>query len=236
MKPTVPNGFTPAPAVPEQVADYLEGLIVRDELAAGERIAEARVTAALGVSRGSVREALQQLAARHLVEVTPRRGARVTDFGPDDVRGLYDLQIALLTLLAQRVARRFDEADLPVLAAHRDRLRAAADAGDTQALLRHARDFELAACDLIGNRYLKETVERLAPAFARAHYRALAAGPGERLGLAQFVEALMSAVVGRDEGAIAEVVLRYGKHQRDLVLATFEGPEAVARAIRQAPP
>ncbi|MEL6208484.1 MAG: GntR family transcriptional regulator, partial [Pseudomonadota bacterium] len=101
---TAPARFSFAPGVPEQVADYIQAQIVRGELAPGERIAEARVTAALNVSRGPVREALQRLAARHLVVLAPRRGARVSSFDIDDVRGLFDVYVALVIRLAQRVA------------------------------------------------------------------------------------------------------------------------------------
>ena len=101
------DSFTPAPPMPEQVASYLQDLIVRGELAPGERIAEARVTEALKVSRGPVREAMRLLAARHLIEFLPRRGARVSSFGPEDVVGLYDLQAALMTLLVVPIAYTF---------------------------------------------------------------------------------------------------------------------------------
>ena len=129
------TAFELRPGVPDQIADYLQSLIVRGELAPGERIAEARVTQALGVSRGPVREALRVLSARHLVDMTPRRGARVTAFGPDDVRGLYDMQIALLSLLATRVAERLDEPLRAALGRHRDAVAGAVQDGDTLALL-----------------------------------------------------------------------------------------------------
>lgn len=215
------TAFELQPGAPEQIADYLQLLIVRGELAPGERIAEARVTEALGVSRGPVREALRVLSARHLVDVTPRRGARVTPFGPDDVRGLYDMQISLLSLLATRVAQRLDEPMRAALTVHREAVARAVEQGDTLALLAGTTAFAHDASELIGNVYLRDTLDRLAPAFSRAHYRALASKPRELAVLAGFIDELMESVAEGTPARIQETVRRYGERQMNAVLATF---------------
>jgi len=51
--------------------------IVSGELAPGERIVELRLAKELGVSQSPIREALRDLSAIGLVEIQPRRGARV---------------------------------------------------------------------------------------------------------------------------------------------------------------
>lgn len=230
MKNSPTSRFVAVPGVPVQIADHLQAQIVRGKLRPGERIAEARVTQTLNVSRGSVREAMQLLAARHLVDVEPRRGARVSLFGPADVRGLYDLQICLLKLLAGRVAQIYQSDDLPPLLAYRDALQRAADEADPAALLALSSAFQMAACDLAGNVYLRETMERMLPAFERAHFLALAAGPAERLGLAQFTAELVDAVIARDDDTIAAVVEDYGKRQCAAVLAGLEKQQAQHQA------
>ncbi|MFK8015737.1 MAG: GntR family transcriptional regulator [Gammaproteobacteria bacterium] len=218
---SVNTAFSFTPGVPEQIADHLQTRIVTGDMAAGERIAEARVTEALGVSRGPVREALRVLAARHLVEVMPRRGARVSRFGPTDVRGLYDMQIALLTLLATRVADVLDASMLEILQTHRDALRRAADVADTLSLLDHSQTFLRVASDLIGNAYLRDTLDRMGPAFNRAHYRALSSAPDQATGLADFIDDLIAAVVGQNHDYICATIRRYGERQMADVLSTF---------------
>ena len=180
------------------------------------------MTEALGVSRGPVREALRVLSARHLVEVTPRRGARVTAFGPDDVRGLYDMQIALLSLLARRVAEQMDEPMRAALQAHRDAIAAAADSGDMLAVLGCIRDFARDASERIGNVYLRDALDRLAPAFSRAHYRALSSAPDEIAGLAGFVDELLQVAGQGVDAPIEATMRRYGERQKQLVLASFD--------------
>lgn len=219
---TANSAFSFTPGVPEQIADYLQTRIVQGELAPGERIAEARVTEALGVSRGPVREALRVLAARHLVEVLPRRGARVTRFGPADVRGLYAMQIALLSLLSTCIADILDASMLRVLTKHRDAIRAAADASDIQSLLDQSQTFTSAACALIDNPYLRDTLDRMGPAFSRAHYRALSSAPDQAHGLADFIDDLMASVVSKAPKKIHATIRHYGERQMRAVLDTFD--------------
>ena len=67
--------FKAPDSLSEQIAHYLAERIIRGELKPAERIQELKVTQALNVSRGSVREALLILERRHLVTILPRRGA-----------------------------------------------------------------------------------------------------------------------------------------------------------------
>lgn len=61
------------------VASQLRALILRGDLAPGQRLTTEAVAAELGVSRVPVREALRQLAGQGLVAIADRRGARVVD-------------------------------------------------------------------------------------------------------------------------------------------------------------
>ena len=67
----------PAISTVERIARHLENGIIFGELAPRERIQELKVAGDLGVSRGSVREALLVLEGRHMVSILPRRGALV---------------------------------------------------------------------------------------------------------------------------------------------------------------
>ncbi|MGC4857301.1 GntR family transcriptional regulator [Micromonospora sp. DT4] len=58
----------------------------------GERLVEEQLTGRLGISRGSLREALRLLAQQGLVEYVPRRGVRVATLSDRVVRELYELR------------------------------------------------------------------------------------------------------------------------------------------------
>jgi GntR family transcriptional regulator, gluconate operon transcriptional repressor len=80
-----------------QAADAIRELIVSGQLAAGDRIVEARVAERLGISRGPVRDALRLLSQEGLVRDEPRRGTFVVQLTAHDVRDIYELRIALET-------------------------------------------------------------------------------------------------------------------------------------------
>lgn len=83
-------------SVPDEVADQLLGRIVRGELPAGDTLPSERdLAAVLGVSRPTVRTALQRLAGVGLVEIRQGGGTTVNDFR--DRAGL-DLLPHLVTL------------------------------------------------------------------------------------------------------------------------------------------
>lgn len=86
----------------EQVARYLSERIVRLELKPGERILEAKIAAQLGVSRAPVREALRILERNRLVELIPRRGARVTDITDEEIHWLYEVLFELYGIVARK--------------------------------------------------------------------------------------------------------------------------------------
>ena len=219
---TAPRPFRAAPQIPAQVADHLQAQIITGALVAGERVSEQSVCEALGVSRGSVREALRLLERRHLVEILPRRGAIVTHLTPVDVRSLYDLFVSLVGTLARRVAIEWKRpADLEAFRALLGKLDEAAAAGDALASLAVSFRFAALACQLVSNRFLATTLADLEPVFSRSYYRAIAAGGESGQGIVEFLNALLAHVVERDAVGAERLVTAYGERQRNAVLATF---------------
>lgn len=97
----------PAPrTIAEQIADACARRIVEGGLAGGERLTEQEVADRFGVSRGPVREAFRLLERRRLVELTPRKGARVRPLSLETMAHLFDVRIALAGLAARAMAGR----------------------------------------------------------------------------------------------------------------------------------
>ena len=69
--------------------------ILDDDLRPGTPLREEQLRREYGVARHSLRSALRALKAEGLVEIEANRGARVASLGPEDLRGLADLRIAL---------------------------------------------------------------------------------------------------------------------------------------------
>lgn len=72
----------------------------------GFQAPEPEIALRLGMSRTPVREALIRLEAEGLVELIPRRGARVLPIRPDDMREIYEILTALEPEAAASLAAR----------------------------------------------------------------------------------------------------------------------------------
>ncbi|MFC4786395.1 GntR family transcriptional regulator [Nocardioides sp. MAHUQ-72] len=72
-------------SLPDSVHQTLRRRILNNELGAGTRLVEANLAEELGVSRGTVRVALRQLATEGLVDIAPRRHSVVTRMSYADI-------------------------------------------------------------------------------------------------------------------------------------------------------
>ncbi len=96
----------------EEVATELRELILSGRLGSGERIDQDAVADSHGMSRLPVREALIALEQEGLVVNTPRRGAYVAQFSPEDVQDQYEVYGLVAGIAAARAAERLDAAEL----------------------------------------------------------------------------------------------------------------------------
>ncbi len=214
--------FKAPDSLAEQIAHHLAERIIRGELKARERIQEQKVTQALNVSRGSVREALLILERRHLIVIPPRRGAQVAELTPHNVKSLYALVMELYILLGKAVADSWQvEADLAPFLQIQQHLQDSLQREDIDGFVESSFDIMRAAFPFCDNPYLQETVENLLPAISRTYHLALERRKSE---MAQFLNtfaALLQAIISRDHQAIRHVLLGYGEHNCQLVLAAL---------------
>ena len=78
--------------------------ILENRMPPGTQAAETEIATRLGMSRTPVHEALRQLQNEGLIELIPRRGARVLPIAANDIREIYQLLTALDPLAAADVA------------------------------------------------------------------------------------------------------------------------------------
>ncbi|MGA2513657.1 MAG: GntR family transcriptional regulator [Candidatus Limnocylindrales bacterium] len=117
----------------DQVKDRLLQEILAGEYPPGSRIVETRVARELGTSQAPVREALRDLEALGVVEISAFRGARVRHPSKAELLEAYGIRAELESLGARLALPRLSDADLEELQGYVNEMQRAADAGDAHA-------------------------------------------------------------------------------------------------------
>ena len=141
----------PQQSLPEVVGRRVVDAIRTGVLRPGARIIEAELAQKLGVSRGSLREALKALEANHLVEHRRSRGTFVAQASPPEVLQIVTLRATLEGLAARLVTANGDAASLAGLEAQQAAMRADAKAGRVDTWREHNWQFHEMVCRASGN-------------------------------------------------------------------------------------
>jgi DNA-binding GntR family transcriptional regulator len=107
----------------------------------GSRLFAARIGAELGVSITPVREALQLLAAEHLLDLSPHRGVRVAHISPEEFEDVLRVLGALQALAVRFRGGRFSSVDIAQLSESLKACQAALERNDVPAYRQHDHDF-----------------------------------------------------------------------------------------------
>jgi DNA-binding GntR family transcriptional regulator len=100
----------------DEVASLLRADIVSGELAPGTQLREVALAESIGVSRPSLREALQVLRQEGLVRHEPHRGTFVTTIGPEEIVDIYQVR-RVLEGSAARACRKAGKAEIAAVGA-----------------------------------------------------------------------------------------------------------------------
>lgn len=142
--------------------ERLKNEILKGELPAGFQAPEPELADRLGMSRTPVREALIRLEAERLVDLVPRRGAKVLPVARKDLCEIFEILAALEALAAGKAARKTHEADfLDELGAVVVRAEVAATDRDMEAWASADDRFHRMVAEASGNARLAEEIGRL---------------------------------------------------------------------------
>lgn len=142
--------------------EQLKHEIRSNQLPPGYLIPEPEIALRLGMSRTPVREALVRLEAEGLVELVPRRGARVLPIHAADMQEIYEILTALEPEAAANLAaRKLSADDLAPLTEATAEMEAALAADDLDRWAAADDRFHQTLLQLHGNRRLAEFVGAL---------------------------------------------------------------------------
>lgn len=143
------------------VTKSLREAILKGKFRPGERLTESHLAEIFQVSRNPIREALRALQVEGLVEVNPRKGARVRLVSDAEAQEVIELRAELEGINARNAARRCDEETRHVLRQLLTEGNQAADDAATVRLLQINDRFHSILADAGQNRYLADYVKTL---------------------------------------------------------------------------
>ncbi|MGV9675756.1 GntR family transcriptional regulator [Nocardia sp. NPDC003482] len=177
--------------------DGLRQAIRRGEVVPGQRLVEADLVERFGVTRGSVRSAIDDLIAEGLIERVPNRGARVRAVSREQAVEILECRRALEGLIAAKAAEHATAADLARLREHADLLTAAVRDNEPLKYSALNHDLHAALAEIAGQRTAADLIGRLNTQVVRFQFQ-LSLRPGRpRVSLAEHL-AVVDAVVARD--------------------------------------
>lgn len=99
----------------DQAFEWIVNAIAHSEIAPGERLKEARIARQIGISRGTLREAVNRLEGKKIVERKRNLGVRVRGLSRRDLDELFTVREALEGLASRLAATALSEAELDQL-------------------------------------------------------------------------------------------------------------------------
>ena len=159
-----PKALTPIELVRQEsltslVQREIERRIVAGELSPGAKLNEAELAAAMGISRGPVREAFRALEQAGLVHTEKNRGVFVRQVSLEEANEIYEVRAALEAQIGRLAAGRAKPPQIERLRAIVKRMRAAGR--DPEAYFPLNIEFHEALAEAAGNRALATHYRRV---------------------------------------------------------------------------
>lgn len=149
-------------AQPEnQIVRAVIDAISEQRLPAGAKLGEQVLSDLFDCNRANVRRALASLAAQHVVELRPNRGAFVVAPSAQEAREVFQARRAIERTIARQAIGRVTDADIAYLRANISAETEARTVRDKPAELRTSQRFHMYLAQLSGNRILERFLAEL---------------------------------------------------------------------------
>lgn len=185
------------------VAETVRRALRSGDLVPGQRLVEYDLSEEYGVTRSAVREALQDLAAEEVVEIIPRRGARVRVVSVEEAVQITECRSALEQLCAAKAAHSADDAQRAELRRIGAEMREAVEEGSVHTYSTLNRRLHELVVEASGQDVAKRQLDRLNGPMVRYQFR-LSLRPGRPAhSLQQHLDIVDAVADGDAEAATA---------------------------------
>jgi DNA-binding GntR family transcriptional regulator len=145
----------------ERVLEILEFKILSSVLKPRERLIERELMEEYGISRGTVRKILKELAVKNLINHISNRGAVVAEPTPKEVEDIYHTRVLLENYAIEFVVANMNRAILKKIKAHEIAFEKALKEKNLRGILNYNRLFHQAIFGVCGNTIVSEMIDQL---------------------------------------------------------------------------
>lgn len=189
----------------EKAYAYLKDIVLTDPGMQGTFLSEQELADRIGVSRTPVREALLQLAAEDLVELVPKRGARVSPLTGREIRELMELRGIVERYAAQQLVTG-GAAPVAELRSLLERQRELTGADQAREFIAVDHRFHSALVSAVGNALLDRHYDGLRSRQVRTGVVALFNQQGRQEAVLEEHEAILDALEAGDAQAACAAI------------------------------
>ena len=205
----------------DEATERVRDMIVEGRLAAGEWINEAELCQQLQISRTPLREALKVLATEGLVELVPRRGARVARLSARELVDLFEALGGIEGLAAELAAARMSNADLERLRQLQARIEERYKARDRLEYFHDNHELHLAIVRFSGNSAIVDIHARLIARVRRARYQAILSEARWSAAVEEHAQ-ILAALEQGDASRAGELMRKHVAHTGEVVRTSME--------------
>ncbi|SAK67364.1 GntR family transcriptional regulator [Caballeronia hypogeia] len=212
----------------ESIAENIRAAILEHRLAPGAKLTEAQLCEVFAVKRGTVRQALSQLANERLVDLEPNRGAFVASPSLQEVHEVFEMRRIIELAVVERIAQGHGTRRLKSISATIGRERRAFESHDFSSWIRLSGEFHTELAALTGNTVLCECLAGLVArsTLISALYESL----GKSSCSFEDHEDILAAL---DAGDAAKAAALMAQHLRDVELKMLERPARGAVDLKE---
>jgi DNA-binding GntR family transcriptional regulator len=198
-------------------ADHLREAIISGDLPPGQRLLEVDISEQLGISRGTLREALQILENEGIVQSSHGRGKYVMSMSEKGIQEIYSVRSILEQEAIRLAAENIDTPGIDKLEQILQEMLAAAQTNDTQQVIDADFAFHQEIWRIAGNELLERMLHsisqpaRIYLAIQVKLYDDLVSGISDH-------EEILAAVRGRDREQAAALIKEHMTYAREAVI------------------
>lgn len=226
----MPSTARPPAAPPDAAADAPESAadavfhgivqgLAQQKFVPGQRLVEVDLAAQFGVSRNSVREALQRLAAEGVVDLFRNKGAAIRTLSPQETLEVLDVAERMTGLLARSAARRIAAGEPPeAITQALERLDEADRSQDADAFASARRVLYRALLATSGSRELRRLFPSIHMPIVYAQHRPATL---QQVRMRDY-QAMCQAILAGDEQAADAAGMQHVRNVREAIARTWE--------------